>query len=82
MAFAKIEGLFDEIMEFLTSTPTPQSIINFQPPEQTQARLRLLLDKNRNDQLSDFEREELEEFIGMNRFMSRLKLKAREKLNE
>lgn len=81
MAFAQIEGLFDEIMEFLASTPTPQSIIDFQPPENLQERLRILLDKNRNDQLSAEEREELDEFLRMNRFMSRLKLKARQKLD-
>ena len=32
MALAQIEGLFDEILDFLASTPTPEAIIEFQPP--------------------------------------------------
>jgi hypothetical protein len=73
-------ALFDEILEFLASTPTPEQIINFQPPASSQERLSDLLAKNRAGNLDDREQVELDEFLRMNRFMSRLKLKAREKL--
>lgn len=82
MAFAQIDDLFEDILDFLSSTPTPQAIIEFDPPDHLQNRLRELLDKNGKGQLTDVERDELEEFIRINRFMSRLKLKARTKLQQ
>jgi hypothetical protein len=72
--------LFDEIMDFLTSEPTPEQIVAFQPPEGLQQRLSYLLDQNRQGILSSEEQTELDEFLRMNRFMSRLRLHARKKL--
>ena len=81
MAFAPTDTFFDEILDFLASTPTPERIIAFEPPDALQQRLSDLLAKNRSDQLTESEKVELDEFLRMNRFMSRLKLKARQKLN-
>lgn len=80
MAFAPIDTLFDSVLDFLASTPTPEQIIDFQPPEALQERLSELLAQNRSGGLNDSEQTELDEFLRMNRFMSRLKLKARQKL--
>jgi hypothetical protein len=80
MGFAPVEYLFDDILEFLSSTPTPLQIVEYQPPQHLQEWLTDLLDKNRNNRLTDAEATELNEFLRMNRFMSRLKLKARQKL--
>ena len=80
MASAPSETLFDEILDFLASTPTPMQIVAFQPPDALQQRLSELLAKNRDRQLMAEEQAELDEFLRMNRFMSRLKLKARQKL--
>lgn len=33
MAYAPTDLLFEEILEFLASTPTPQQIIEYQPTE-------------------------------------------------
>jgi len=74
------DALFDEILDFLASTPTPEKIIAFEPPEALQQRLSHLLDQNKRDALSAEERSELDEFLRMNRFMSRLKLHSRKKL--
>jgi hypothetical protein len=74
------DTLFDEILDLLASTPTPEQIVAFQPPEALQQRLSDLLAKNRDGQLVADEQAELDEFLRMNRFMSRLKLKARQKL--
>ena len=82
MAFAPPQALFDEILDFLASTPTPDQIIGFEPPETLQQRLGDLLEKNRRVKLSAEEQVELDEFLRMNRFMSRLKLRARKKLAE
>lgn len=80
MAFAPTDTLFDTVLDFLASTPTPEQIIAYQPSEALQQRLGALLDQNREGTLTSVEQNELEEFLRMNRFMSRLKLKARQKL--
>lgn len=79
MAFAAVESLFDEILDFLASSPTAEQLVNYQPPAALQQRLSELLQKNRSVRLTDAE-EELQEFLRMNRFMSRLRLKARVRL--
>jgi hypothetical protein len=71
---------YDEVFEFLTSTPSPEQIIAFRPSEATQERLRYLLDQNRNDRLATDERTELDEFMKIEHFMRMLKAKAQLKL--
>jgi hypothetical protein len=80
MAFAPTDTLLDEILDFLASSPSPEQIIAYQPPEALQQRLSELLAKNRSSRLSEPEQIELDEFLRVNRFMSRLKIKARQKL--
>jgi hypothetical protein len=80
MTFTPTETLFDDILGFLASTSSPVQIIEYKPPEALQERLSELLAKNRTGQLSETEQMELDEFLRMNRFMSRLKIKARQKL--
>ena len=82
MAFAPPSTeLFDEIMEFLTSEPTAAQIVAFQPPEALQQRLSHLLEQNRQGILTTEAQIELDEFLRMNRFMSRLRLHARKKIH-
>lgn len=82
MAFVAAEDLFDEVLDFLASSPTAEQLVNYQPPTALQQRLSELLQKNRSVRLTDAEAEELDEFLRMNRFMSRLKLKARLRLEK
>lgn len=81
MALARQHALFDEILDFLASTPTPETIIAFRPSAELQARASELLDKNRRGNLGDEELKELEEIDRMNHFMSMLKIRARKKLD-
>jgi hypothetical protein len=81
MALAKNEGLFDEILDFLATSPSSEAILAYQPPEGLQARLNTLLEKNSGGRLSEEEGVELEEFLRMNRLISRLKLKVRQRLD-
>lgn len=74
------EIFFDAILDFLASSPGPEAIIAYRPPEALQQRISDLLDKNRSEKLSESEQVELAEFLRLNRFMSRLKLKARQRL--
>ena len=74
--------LFDEILDFLSSTPTPEAIVAFRPSKQLQSRASELLGKNRSGQLSSEEMSELDEIQRMNHFMSMLKARARQKLSD
>lgn len=70
----------DEIMDFLLSAPTPEDVIALRPSTAAQARLRYLLDGNRNDRLNDAERAELDTYLQTELFVRRLKVRAQEKL--
>jgi hypothetical protein len=72
--------LFDEILDLLASTPTPENIINYHPSEALQSRLSDLLDRNRNGILNADERAELDEFSRMNHLMIMLKIRARKRI--
>ncbi len=71
---------YDEVLEFLTSTPTPQQIIAFRPSEATQAHINALLEANRNGQLTPHERDELDEFEQIEHLMRSLKIHAQAKI--
>ncbi len=73
-------SVWDEVDEFLTSTPTPEQILAFRPSETIQKRLQTLLDANRTDQLTTGERAELDEHMALENFMRRLKVKALAKI--
>lgn len=80
MAVAALNALFDEIQDFLTSTPTLEQIIEFKPSEALEERLHYLLDQNGQGRISNEERQELDEFLRMNHFMNMLKIRSRKKL--
>jgi hypothetical protein len=67
----------DEIIDFLISTPDLEQIAAFHASDTAQARLRYLLEANRNGTLTDSEREELDDASYLNHFISRLKTRAR-----
>jgi hypothetical protein len=71
--------LLDEVLDFLASTPTPEQIIAFRPSDRMQARVRELLERNRNGLLSSEESAELDEISRLNHFVSMLKIRARQK---
>jgi len=73
-------ALFDSILDFLASTPTPEQIVAYQPSEALNQRLHELLDKNQRETITEAERAELDEFLRMNHFLKMLKIKARHKL--
>lgn len=81
MAFTQ-SHLHDEVFKFLVSSPTPQEIIDFRPSKALQERVSHLLDANRNHNLTDIERMELDELEQINHFVSMLKIYARKKLAE
>ncbi|HLY26670.1 MAG TPA: hypothetical protein VKQ72_10045 [Aggregatilineales bacterium] len=81
MAIVRLSA-YEEVLEFLTSTPTPQQIIAFRPSEMTQARISTLLEANRNGQLTPQEHAELDEFEQIEHLMRRLKIRAHARLKQ
>lgn len=71
---------YGEIFEFLTSTPTPEQIVAFQPSEATQERIRYLLDANRSGTLTTEEHTEMDEWGRIEHFMRMLKAYAWDKV--
>ncbi|MBZ0316306.1 MAG: hypothetical protein K8L91_07805 [Anaerolineae bacterium] len=80
MEIAPPNTLFDEIVEFLTSEPSNERLIAFQPSETLKQRSLYLLEQNRNGNLTDAEQMELDEFRRMNHLVNMLKIRARQKL--
>lgn len=80
MTIPQTRPIFDEIIAFLASSPSAEAIIAYRPPEHLQARMSELLDKNAQDVLDEAEAIELDEFLRLNRFMSRLQAKVRQNL--
>ncbi|MCI0713849.1 MAG: hypothetical protein L0154_27070 [Chloroflexi bacterium] len=72
--------VFDEITDFLVTEPSPQEIIAYHLPDDLQQRADYLAELNGEDQLTPSEREELDEFLKVNRIFSLLKTKMKRKL--
>ena len=67
---------YAEVLDFLLTRPTPHDILTFKVSGTAQARLRLLLDKNREETLSATEKAELDIYEQLEHLMILLKAKA------
>jgi hypothetical protein len=76
----EVTSVFDELLDFLLSSPTLQQVIDFQVSEAGAERTRYLLDANRDGTLTDAERLELDEFGRIGHVMRMLKIRALENL--
>lgn len=71
---------YDEILDFLAAGTTPESIVNFRPSADAQARVRELMDKRNDEGLSAAENDELEEYLQLEHLMIVAKARAQLKL--
>jgi len=71
---------YDEFVEFITSSPTLQEIIDFRLSEQADQRISDLLTANRTRRLSDAEEAELDEYLRLEHMVRKAKLRAQQKL--
>ena len=67
---------YAEVLDFLLTRPTPHDILAFKVSDAAQTRLRLLLDKNREETLSAPEEAELNIYEQLEHLMILLKAKA------
>lgn len=72
-----ITPAYQEVIDFLISGPTPEQIIAHRPATVFQDRLAELLDKNREEELTDAESSELDLYEQLDELMSLLKARAR-----
>jgi hypothetical protein len=70
-----------EVLDFLMTSPSPQEIIDFKISPATQTRLGELLEKNREEALTDLEQAELDAFEQIEHVMVLLKARARRLLS-
>lgn len=74
---AATHPVYQEMMDFLASSPTPQQIIEYKVSPSAQERLDELLEKNRTFRLTDEESVELDVYELVEHSMIRLKAQAR-----
>lgn len=72
-------SIWDEVDDFLTSTPTPQQIIDFTLSDLHQQRLTELLQRHAEGNSSSAESDEIQRFLEMDAFLARLKARAMKK---
>ncbi|MBX3084158.1 MAG: hypothetical protein KF716_21160 [Anaerolineae bacterium] len=82
MAIERAVKIEDEFIEFLLSSPSLAQIVEFRVSETAQARLRYLLDANRNALLTPDERAELDEISRVEHFVTLVKARAMKKLKQ
>ena len=68
---------FAEMLDFLASGPSPEKIVAFKVSPAAQARLEELLEKNRQEGLTDEEAAELDVYSQVNHILILLKARAR-----
>ena len=68
--------VYDEMLDFLVSGPTPEQLVAHKISEPMQNRLRELMDKNREGGLTEAENAELDVFESVEDLMGLLKAKA------
>lgn len=71
-----IAQTYNEVMDFLAGGPTPFEIIQFRLPDHTTERVQLLLDKERDQRVTDAEAEELDAHVALGDFLGVLRAKA------
>lgn len=72
----EIPQAYIEVLDFLITSPTPQDIIVFKVSPEAQERLRLLLDKNRENTLTVSEVAELDVYEQLEHLMILMKARA------
>ena len=71
---------YEEIVEFIAAGTNPSSIISFQPSEEVKERISNLIFREKNEELAEDEREELDHYLQLEHIMRLAKARARKYL--
>ena len=74
--WSSANNLWREIVSFVARGPRPQEIVEFHASEASQARLRELLDRNKEGALTDGEKTELDEMRHLDHLVTSIKAAA------
>lgn len=78
-SFSEEVEVYYYILDFLSTDPSPEAILNFKPTPQMQDRVKELLEKNRIGQLTSPESTELDQYGRVDDFISLLKTQTLKK---
>jgi hypothetical protein len=73
---------YDEFIDFITSLPALEEIVNYTMSSATQVRVNELLTANKNRRLTDGEAAELDDYERLEHMIRRAKIRALEKLEQ
>lgn len=74
--------VYQEIIDFLIKSPTPEEITKFKVSQQAQNKLEILLSKNREKTLTAEENAELDIYENLEHLMTLLKIRAFSEIKE
>ena len=77
MIEAPVRTINEVVAEFLACRPSDEDVLQYHFPSFSQARLRFLLEQNRESELTALEKHELEEMLRADEFMGMLKANTR-----
>lgn len=80
MSSAATRPVFDVITDFLASNPSPEQLIAYHLPEDLQARVDTLVERNGEGELTFDEQQELYDFMRADEMMALLKAKTKLRL--
>lgn len=72
--------LVDSMVELLTSSPKPEDVLAFKLSADLQTRASLLLERNREGEITRDERDELDQFVFLEHIFRMAKARARMQL--
>ncbi len=69
---------YEEVIDFIAAGTTPQNVIDFRPSDVAQARVEDLLAREKDGEISDAEKSELDHFLQLEHLMRLAKARARD----
>jgi hypothetical protein len=71
----------DEVIDFITSFPAPEEVLTYHPSQALQERVEFLVEKKKENTLSEEEIKELENFLLIEHIMRMAKKRAKKQLS-
>lgn len=81
MTSIDVPYVYNDLLEFMLETATPEQILAFKPSQEAEDRLEELLDRHREGELTPEEVEELNQILQIERVVSLAKARALASLN-
>ncbi len=81
MAVSRTSAVYDEFIEFITSSPTLEQIADYHLSETAEARVDYLLEQNNSGDITTDELVELDDYLRIEHLIRMAKIRAHEKLN-